>query len=106
MVLYMYLAKTGWSVLPMVHMCGDSFLSRKEVERANEGVKRVLGNANQDKKVAIQFFPDCGAPSVLEDVMALFDFVRLHLDHASSTRTLLVFRPGTLCRAAACFMVM
>ncbi len=58
----------------------DPFLSRKEVERANEGVKPIIGDANQDKKLAIQFFPNCGAPSVLEDVMAsstTFDFVCL-----------------------------
>ncbi len=65
----MHLAKKDWSVFPTVHMCGDSFPSKKEVKRANEGVKRVLGDMNQDKAFSIQFFPDCGAPSVLEDVM-------------------------------------
>ncbi len=87
MVLYKYLAKKGGFVLPTVHMCVDSFLSRKEVEKANEGLKRVLGDANQDKKLAIQFFPDCGAPSVLEDVMVsntTFDFTsRSHFFHVN-----------------------
>ncbi len=51
-------------------MCRESFLSRKAVQRANERVKQVLRDANQDKKLAIQFFPDYGAPSVLEDMIA------------------------------------
>ncbi len=48
---------------------------------ANEGVGRVIGDTNQDKKLAIQLFPDCGAPRFLEDVMAsniTFDFVHQH----------------------------
>ncbi len=44
--------------------------NRKEVESVNEGEKQVLGDVNQDKKLAIQFFPDRGAPCVLKDVMA------------------------------------
>ncbi len=77
MALCKFLAKKDGSILPAVHMCGNSFLSRKEVERVNEGLKRVLGDTNQDKKLAIQFFPDFGASSILEDVMAsytTFDF--------------------------------
>ncbi len=52
MALYKYLARNDGSVhvLPTVHMCGDSYLSRKDVERANERVKRVRGVA--DKKLA------------------------------------------------------
>ncbi len=49
MALYKYFAKRDRSALPTVHMCRDSFLSGKEVERANEVVKRVIGDANQDK---------------------------------------------------------
>ncbi len=56
MALYKYLAQKGRSVPPMV---GDT-LSRNEVERANERVKQVLRDANQDKKLAIQFLPDRG----------------------------------------------
>ncbi len=38
-------SKKDGLVLPTVHMCGDSSL-QKRVEKANEEVKRVLGDAN------------------------------------------------------------
>ncbi len=47
MALYRYLAKKDGSVLPTVHKCGDTSLSRKGVERENERQKQVLGHANQ-----------------------------------------------------------
>ncbi len=69
----------------LAHVPGFLSLQEGRREGYNEGVKRVLGDANQDKKLTIQFFSDCGAPS--EDVMAsntTFDFVRLHFDRTST----------------------
>ncbi len=59
--------------------------------------------------LAIQFFPDSGAPNRLKDVMAsntALDFVRLHLSRVKSSlraRTQAGF--CILRRAAVCFMV-
>ncbi len=103
MALYKYLAEKVFSALPKVHVW--RFLpSKKEVKRANEGVKRVLGGTNQDKAFAI---PDCGALSVFEDVMASNTTLYIYILFVLLPRELcvLVLRPGTLRGSAACFTV-
>ncbi len=52
---YKYLAKKTGPYFQQYTCAGISFLSGKEVERSNKGVKRVLGDTNQDNKLAIQF---------------------------------------------------
>ncbi len=85
MALYMYLIDEDRRVHTTNGTHVQGILSRKEVERANEGVKGCLEmRVKTITKLAIQFFPDCGAPS--ETVMAsntTFDFVRLHVDRTS-----------------------
>ncbi len=54
MALYKYLARKDGSIFPTVDMCEDSSLSRKEIEGANEGVKRVLGPANHKNKKKVE----------------------------------------------------
>ncbi len=92
------LGKKDCSALPKIHVW------RKAVKRANEGVKRVLGGTNQDKAFAIS---DCGALSVIEDVMASNTTLSVYILLALLPRELcvLVLRPGTLCGSAACFTV-
>ncbi len=93
MALYKYLEKKDCSALPKIQVW-RFFPSKKEVKRANEGVKRVLGGTNQDKAFAI---PDCGALSVFEDVMASNTTMYVYILFALLPCELcvLVLRPGT-----------
>ena len=52
MSLYKYLKKGG-PALPTPRTCGDSCLSRKDIEQANKEVKRTLGDLNQSGKKAV-----------------------------------------------------
>ncbi len=113
MALHRYLAKEDRSVLPTVYKCGDSSLSRKEVETANERVKQVLGDAKLAPRGKYNDYSaeeraqigKCAADNDPTKVARHFSQL---LERTSSTRTLCAHSLGqALCAtyATACFMV-